>query len=144
MDIGYAGSADFTGWMRLVEAVQDSFPGLVIADYKDILLKKIGAREAVAARADGTVVGALLFSREKGEIEFLAVHPDSRRLGAAKALLDFMAAQLPEGACVSVITYREGDAQGQAARAFYSRLGFAPGRLLTVFGYPCQELYRQI
>jgi hypothetical protein len=45
----------------------------------------------------------------------------------------------PPGSTVSVITYRDGDPMGEAARAFYTRLGFAPGRLLTVYDYPCQE-----
>ena len=43
------------------------------------------------------------------------------------------------GRDLSLITYREDDPRGQAARAFYRSLGFSEGRLLEEFGHPAQE-----
>lgn len=40
---------------------------------------------------------------------------------------------------VVVTTYREGVPEGEAARAFYKRLGFSEGKLTEVFGSPVQE-----
>ena len=36
-------------------------------------------------------------------------------------------------------TYREGDPNGAAARAFYKNVGFSEGRLTEEFGCPVQE-----
>ncbi|MGO5097458.1 hypothetical protein ACTQ34_16895 [Agathobaculum sp. LCP25S3_E8] len=41
---------------------------------------------------------------------------------------------------ITVATYREGDPDGQAARAIYKHLSFAEGRLTEAFGHPIQEL----
>ncbi len=43
------------------------------------------------------------------------------------------------GKDITVTTYRESDANGIAARAFYKRLGFSKGKLTEEFGYPVQE-----
>ena len=44
-----------------------------------------------------------------------------------------------EGKDISLITYQESDPNGQAARAFYKRLGFSESRLTEEFGHPAQE-----
>ncbi len=128
MDIRFSQTSDFDSWMSLLFIVQESFPGLDFEEYRKELRQ---------------IVGALAFSAETGEIEFLAVHPAYRRLGAAKALVMHMLGLFSSGRTVSVITYRDGDPMGEAARAFYSRLGFTQGRLLTVFDYPCQEFIHE-
>lgn len=43
------------------------------------------------------------------------------------------------GKDITVTTYRESDANGIAARAFYKRLGFSKGKLTEEFGYSVQE-----
>jgi ribosomal protein S18 acetylase RimI-like enzyme len=139
MEIRFAQNTDFDGWMTLLELVQESFPGLDFEAYRTALRSKIEKQEALVADDGGQIVGAMAFSGETGEIEFLAVHPAYRRKGAAKALVRHMLELFPTGRAVSVITYREGDPMGEAARSFYIRLGFAPGKLMTVFDYPCQE-----
>ena len=40
---------------------------------------------------------------------------------------------------VVVTTYREGDPEGIAARAFYKHLGVIEGKLTEEFGSPVQE-----
>lgn len=140
MLIRLAQSNDFDSWMSLLLLVQESFPGLDFEEYRKALSKKIEEQEALVADDGGQIVGALAFSAETGEIDFLAVDPAYRRHGAARALVVHMLSLFPKGSTVSVITYRDGDPMGAPARAFYSRLGFTPGKLLTVFDYPCQEL----
>ena len=51
----------------------------------------------------------------------------------------FMLTQMEEGKDISRITYQESDPNGQAARAFYKRLGFSESRLTEEFGHPAQE-----
>ena len=43
------------------------------------------------------------------------------------------------GKDITVTTYRESDANGIAARAFYKHLGFSEGKLTEEFGCPVQE-----
>jgi Acetyltransferases len=140
MEIGFAQNKDINSWMELVERVKDSFPGLDMEEYKKGLSLRISGKGALAAVESGRVVGALLFSGETKELEFLAVHPDFRQKGTAAALIRHLFSLFPKGSRFSVITYRENDPQGKAARELYRSIGFIPGRLLTVFDYPCQEL----
>ncbi|HIX90374.1 MAG TPA: hypothetical protein H9845_05715 [Candidatus Agathobaculum pullicola] len=41
---------------------------------------------------------------------------------------------------ITVTTYPKDAPDGQAARAFYKRLGLAEGKLTEAFGHPVQEL----
>ena len=70
---------------------------------------------------------------------FLAVDAAYRRQGAARRMVERMLPLMDGGRNVVVTTYREGAPEGAAARAFYARLGFAPGRLMEEFGSPVQE-----
>ena len=135
-----ASRGDIPAWMELVRAVQASFPGLERAEYEAALAAHIEAGEAWVFRYEGKIAAALLYFKERGELDFLAVSPEYRRRGLAARLVETAAAQLPVGSELSVVTYREGDAQGEEARAFYAALGFVPGEELTRFGYPCQRL----
>ncbi|MCI2046868.1 MAG: GNAT family N-acetyltransferase [Faecalibacterium sp.] len=138
--IPYPASAeDIPGWMALARAVKDSFPGLDEAKYKGQLAEYIRRGEAWVYRDGKTIAAALLFSKERQEIDFLAVSPKYRRHGLAARLVETAAAQFPVGTLLSVTTYREGDPLGTAARALYKRLGFADGELTEAFGYPCQK-----
>ena len=51
-----------------------------------------------------------------------------------------MLTQMEKGTDIRVTTYREGDPDGIAARAFYESLGFSAGRLTEEFGCPVQEV----
>ena len=62
-----------------------------------------------------------------------------RRQHIAQKLVSFMLTQMEEGKDISLITYQESDPNGQAARAFYKRLGFSESRLTEEFGHPAQE-----
>ena len=138
MEVQVARIEDVDGWIRLVETVKDQFPGLDIDTYQAVLLKRIEQQSALLVKKDDAVLGALLFSKTKNELQFLAVHPDYRQQGIATALIHRMFSLLPKAATVTVITYREDDTKGTAARKLYERMGFVPGALVMEFGYPCQ------
>lgn len=131
---------DIEPWMQLVRDVRDSFPVLDEGLFEAQLAKRIADGEAWVFRRHGNLLAALLYSKERQELDFLAVSPGERRQGLAQKLMETAAAQFPVGTELSVVTYREDDPMGMAARAFYQRMGFIPGELLTLFGYPCQRL----
>jgi ribosomal protein S18 acetylase RimI-like enzyme len=140
LEIRYACTADTDGWVHLLELVRDYFPGLDVGEHKKILLDKIQRGEALVADEHTDIAGAMMFSRETKEIEFLAVHPGHRRSGVGKALLGYMVALFSKGSVFNVTTYREGDERGSSARKFYQSLGFVPERLTTAFDYPVQVM----
>lgn len=139
MEIAFASADDIEGWMEMLELVKDNFPGLDMDEYKKGLSERIHGQGALVARENGTVTGGLMFSRDSKELEFLAVHPQYRGQGVATALIRRMFDLFPKGSCFTVITYREDDTQGKAARELYKKIGFTPGELVTVYDYPCQE-----
>jgi len=140
MKIAFAQSNDIDDWIKLLELVKDNFPGLDMDEYKKGLSTRILEQGALIAKENDMLIGALLFSRESKELEFLAVHPQYRGLGTATALIRDMFVCFPKGSCFTVISYREDDPKGKAARELYKRIGFTPGELITVFDYPCEKL----
>ena len=54
-----------------------------------------------------TIIGAAAFSYQTGSIDFLAVHPQYRHYGVAKAFLDFMMCN--RGKCVRIHKLRHKD-----------------------------------
>ncbi|HYE68330.1 MAG TPA: GNAT family N-acetyltransferase [Anaerovoracaceae bacterium] len=140
----FACRKDIDSWMELLELVKDNFPGLDKEAYKEGIQLSIIKKEALVAKKNGLVVGALAFSTENNELLFLAVHPEYRKMGIAQNLIKKMISLFPRGAQISVITYREGDPQGIAARKLYLNLGFECGELLMIFEYPCQKMVYNI
>lgn len=143
MEIRLAQAQDIDAWMALVEQVRDAFPGLettkAIAEHRATVLHFIAHSSAICAIDADRIVGILLFSKETGELCFLAVDPACRRQHIAQRLVSFMLNQMDTDQDITVTTYREDDPDGQAARAFYRRLGFAAGKLTKAFGHPVQE-----
>ncbi len=143
MEIRLAKAQDIEAWMSLVEKVRDVFPGLETArameEHRAEVLRFMEKASAICAAEAGCMAGILLFSRERSELCFLAVDPDFRRRHIARKMLEHMLPNMDADRDISLITYREGDPKGQAARAFYRSLGFSEGRLLEEFGCPAQE-----
>jgi ribosomal protein S18 acetylase RimI-like enzyme len=139
MKIRFAQNNDINNWMELLELVKDNFPGLDIDEYKIGLSTRILEQSALVAKEDNMLIGALLFSKESKELEFLAIHPQYRREGTATALIRHMFALFPKDSCFTVRTYREDDPKGKPAVELYKRIGFIPGELITVFDYPCKK-----
>ena len=143
MNIQLAKPEHIDAWMALVEQVRDAFPGLetaeAMAEHRATVLKFMQSSSAIWAVDAGRVIGTLLFSRENSVLCFLAVDPIYRRQHIARQMVDFMLTQMEDGKDITVTTYREGNPNGIAARAFYKRLGFSEGRLTEEFGSPVQE-----
>ncbi len=143
MNIQLAKPEHIDAWMALVEQVRDAFPGLetaeAMAEHRATVLKFMQSSSAIWAVDAGRVIGTLLFSRENSVLCFLAVDPIYRRQHIARQMVDFMLTQMEDGKDITVTTYREGNPNGIAARAFYKRLGFSEGKLTEEFGSPVQE-----
>ena len=140
MSIDFAERSDIESWMELLEKVKGNFPGLNKRDYKNNLELSISKGQALVAKEDDLVIGALIFLKENHELAFLAVHPEFRRNGIAKMLIEKMISLFPLGTEICVTTYRKGDKLGIAARELYENMGFKGGELVTVFDYPCQRM----
>lgn len=143
MNIQLAKPEHIDAWMALVEQVRDAFPGLetaeAMAEHRATVLKFMQSSSAIWAVDAGRVIGTLLFSRENSVLCFLAVDPIYRRQHIARQMVDFMLTQMEDGKDITVTTYREGNPNGIAARAFYKHLGFSEGKLTEEFGSPVQE-----
>lgn len=139
-EVLYAALADIPDWMRFVSLVIDGFPRLDEAAHLERIGRRVRRRQALIMRDGPVIMGAAAFSRRTGNIDFLAVHPQYRRHGVDRALLDFMARDLATGRALSVTTFRRGDRADPGQREAYMRLGFAESELLTEFGYPTQRL----
>lgn len=143
MEIRFAHPQDLDAWMALAEQVRGQFPGLdteeAMEGHKAVVLDFIGRSSAICAAESGCIVGALLFSKENSALCFLAVAPSYRRQRIAEKMVSLMLPLMEEGRNITVTTYRAGDPNGAAARAFYQRLGFCEGKLTEEFGSPVQE-----
>ena len=143
MNVELGKACDIDNWMRLVDQVRDSFPGLetreALEKHRRTVLEFMGRDAAVCAKIDGRIVGTLLFSRDDHMLCFLAVDEVCRRQHIAENMVAYMLTLMEAGADIVVTTYREGAPEGVAASAFYKRLGFVEGRLTEEFGSPVRE-----
>lgn len=139
-EISYASPADIPGWMDFAALVVGGFPCFDEASHLEQVKRHIQRRQALIMRDGPVIIGAAAFSDWTGSIDFLAVHPQYRHYGVAKAFLDFMMCNLFVGREISITTFREGDKADTGQREEYKRLGFAESELLTEFGYPTQRL----
>lgn len=69
----------------------------------------------------------------------MAVHPDYRKKGLAKLMIEEMMKNLDKSRDIIVETFREEDSKGIAPRALYASLGFEPEELIEISGYPHQR-----
>ena len=143
MEIRIANECDIDGWMNLVSKVRDSFPGLetkeALDGHKDTVLGFIRKESAICARIEDKIVGVLLFSKDNNMLCFLAVDPEYRRQHIAEKMFRFILPRMSAGKPITVTTYRDGVPEGVAARSFYQKLGFIPGRMTVEFGSTVQE-----
>ena len=136
-DISYIDS-----WMKLVRKVSWNFPGLEteegLDEHKQTVLKFMNKKQALCVRNNETIVGVLLFSRNRNMICCLAVDPDHRKRGIASILLKKALDELDRSKEITVSTFRDNDDKGIAPRALYRKFGFQEGELTEEFGYPNQ------
>lgn len=138
--ISYATLDDISDWMGFVALVIDGFPCLDETSHLERVKWYIQQRQALIMRDGPAIIGAAAFSYQTGSIDFLAVHPQYRHYGIAKAFLDFIMCNLFAGREISITTFREGDKADTGQREEYKQLGFAESELLVEFGYPTQRL----
>ena len=133
---------DVGGWMQLVRAVRDNFPGLEteagLEEYRQTVLRFMEKRQALCVKAGDTLAGVMLFSCKRNMICCLAVAPQYRRRGVASMLLRAAMAELDRTRKITVSTFREEDEKGTEPRALYRKFGFVPAELTVEFGYPNQ------
>jgi ribosomal protein S18 acetylase RimI-like enzyme len=139
---------DLSSWMELVVLVRLNFPGLEddkeIENHKQAVIKNINRKTAICVKKDDTVVGVLIFSKDRSEIGCMAVHPKHRRSGIATTMISKVLSILPLDKNIKVNTFREEDEKGVSPRALYKKLGFVEDELNMEFNYPHQKfiLYR--
>lgn len=138
--IRFAAPADAADWMELARLAVDGYPYLDWKEYAEKLRQSIAEKRALLLRDGGLLVGALGFSGNPGRIDYLAVHPQYRRLGIPKLFLDKLTGELLRDRAITVTTYRAGDQADTGYRAEWLRLGFAEGEMLVEYGYPTQRL----
>lgn len=142
-DICFAAEEDIPCWMELVKLVVDGFPNLQEEAYRQVLQKKIHAKEALILKDEETAIGIMLFTSETGSIDFMACHPLYKKKGISKAFLDKVLNELVTGKNLTITTYREGDKADTGQRQEIKKLGFAEAELLIEFGYPTQRFVLQ-
>ena len=128
--------------MQLVRKVRWDFPGLEteesLDEHKQTVLKFMSKKQALCVINKETVVGVLLFSRNRNMICCLAVDPEHRKQGLASILLRKALDELDRSKEITVSTFRENDDKGKASRALYRKFGFQEGEMTEEFGYPNQ------
>lgn len=141
-NVRLAEQKDIPGWMELVRLAIDGYPYLDEADYVEKLQKFIRQKRALVMEKEGLLIGVIAFSYASGSIEFLGVHPQYRKQGVRKILLDVLMEKYLPGREISITTYRERDRADTGYRKELKRLGFAERELLMEFGYPTQRFVR--
>ena len=142
METVFGDKSCIDSWMQLVRAVSRTFPGLEteesIEEHKQTVLKFMSKKQALCVMDKETVVGVLLFSRNRNMICCLAVDPAHRKQGVASILLRKALDELDRSGEITVSTFRENDDKGKAPRALYRKFGFQEGELTEEFGHPTQ------
>lgn len=142
--IRYVTKDDESQILSMMELVKDDFAGYKEKEFLEAVCNAINNDEAVMEEKDGVIVGLLMCSKKEKELSFLAVHPEYRKNGIAKRLIEKMTEWFTVGDIISVVTFQEGDPKGIPARACYHSCGFIDDEKLTVFDYPCQKMILKI
>lgn len=140
----YVAKEDIPQALAMMEIVKEDFAGYKENEFLEALYKAIDNREALLEEKEGRMAGMLMFSYQEKELTFLAVMPEFRKQGVGKRLIKRMAECFEDGDVVHVITFREGDRKGIAARHCYHSCGFADDEELMVFDYPCQRMVLKV
>ena len=142
--IMYVTKDDESQILSMMELVKDDFAGYNEKEFLEAVCNAINNDEAVMEEKDGVIAGLLMCSKKEKELSFLAVHPEYRKNGVAKRLIEKMTEWFTVGDIISVVTFQEGDPKGIPARACYHSCGFIDDEKLTVFDYPCQKMILKI
>ncbi|WP_158539786.1 AraC family transcriptional regulator [Gordonibacter sp. 28C] len=136
-----AALSDVAAWMELLRFAVDNFPCLDEDEHEAWLRRAIDRGCALVAREPGSasLAGAAAFTRERGSIDFLAVHPQHRRAsGVACTLVEAVRDEVP-GRDLTIATYRAGDRADTGHRRRLEEIGFEAADMAEEFGYPVQR-----
>lgn len=142
--IRYVTKEDINKVLSMMERVKEAFPGYQETEFLEALYKAIDCKTAFLEEKEGRLAGMITFSYQEKELTFLAVMPEFRKQGVGKRLIRRMAECFEDGEEVHVITFREGDQKGMAARYCYHSCGFVDDEELVVFDYPCQRMVLKV
>ena len=138
-DICIAEIRDIPAWMDLMRLVIDGYPVMDEENYLNEITKAIEEKRALILKEGNILIGAMIFSRYSGSIDFLGIHPQYRNQGIQKLFLEILLESYLPDQEISMTTYREGDKADTGYRTLLKNLGFAERELLIEFGYPTQR-----
>lgn len=130
MIIHVATLQNFDSWLELAKEVEPLFgPMASEPSFHDTLKRVISDKRAFCIREnDGApsspLCGAVLISRKKNEIGWLAVAKKHRRKGLGKTLLCYALEKLDKEKPISVKTFDKTVTKGIPARNLYIQFGF--------------------
>lgn len=140
-DIDIVSKDDIEKCMDLVKLVVDGFPGFEQAQYMESLIEHIQNKEAFIIKYNDNAIAVMFYSIQKGNIDFLAVHP---KYNKREILITFISKIFNDLSSnremISITTFREGDKADRGYRELLLTLGFIESDLLTEFGYPTQKM----
>ena len=137
--IRLANETDIPAWMNLMHLVIDGYPEMNEEDYLIQLKIGISEQRALVLKDDALLIGAMLFNRHTGSIDYWGVHPQYRNAGIHKLFIDALLHTYLPNQDISMTTYRAGDKADTGHRALLYTLGFAERELLVEYGYPTQK-----
>lgn len=137
--IRLANETDIPAWMNLMHLVIDGYPEMNEEDYLTQLKIGISEQRALVLKDDALLIGAMLFNRHTGSIDYWGVHPQYRNAGIHKLFIDALLQTYLPNQDISMTTYRAGDKADTGHRALLYTLGFAERELLVEYGYPTQK-----
>ncbi len=108
-DICLATESDISDWMALMHLTIDGYPEMNEADYLFHLRTGILENRALILRHKDLLIGAMLFSRTTGSIDYLGVHPQYRNKGIHKLFIDALLHTYLPNQDLCMTTYRAGD-----------------------------------
>lgn len=138
-DICLATESDIVDWMTLMHLTIDGYPEMNEDDYLFHLRTGILENRALILRHKDLLIGAMLFSRTTGSIDYLGVHPQYRNAGIHKLFIDALLYTYLPYQVISITTYRADDKADTSHRTLLYTLGFAERELLVECGYPTQK-----
>ena len=137
-----ANDADVPALLALMKAAIDGYPEMDEGAFLRHLQARIRQGQALVLDNEGCLLGALVFSRSSGLLEFLGVHPQFRACGVERCLLDVLTTVHLPAQSLEMTTFRANDKADTGQRALLLSLGFQPRESLVEYGYPTQRLVR--
>lgn len=126
--------------LELVYQIIDGFPNFQEEEYLASIESFIEKKQVLILKEERLLKAMMAFDRSSGNIEFLGVHPQYRKLGIAKAFLKKLIEEKLTDQTPCITTFRKGDKADTGYRKVWEHMGFAEAELLKEYGYPTQRM----